>query len=41
MNIFTLGDNAVCAKARRGRLYCFQEKPDGFREFNVYKMNWE
>jgi hypothetical protein len=41
MNILTLGDAYVCAKSRRGRLYCFQEKPDGFREFSVYRMNWE
>jgi hypothetical protein len=41
MNILTLGDAHVCAKSKRGRLYCFQEKPDGFREFNVYNMKWE
>ncbi len=41
MNSLTLGDAHVCAKSRRERLYCFQEKPDGFREFNVYLMNWE
>jgi hypothetical protein len=41
MNILTLGDAYVCAKSRRERLYCFQEKPDGFHEFNVYRMNWD
>lgn len=41
MNILTLGDAYVCAKSRRERLYCFQEKSDGFREFHVYRMNWE
>jgi len=41
MNILTLGDAYVCAKSKRERLYCFQEKPDGFQEFNVYRMNWE
>lgn len=41
MNISTLGDAYPCAKSRRGRLYCFQEKPDAFREFNIYKMRWE
>ncbi len=41
MNILTLGDNEVCAKAKRGRLYCFREKPDGFREFIIYRMSWE
>jgi len=41
MNILTQGDAYVCAKSRGKYLYCFQEKPDGFREFNVYLMNWE
>ena len=41
MNILTLGDAYVCAKSRKECLYCFQEKPDGFREFNVYRMKWE
>lgn len=41
MNILTLGDNEVLAEAGNGRLYCFQEKPDGYREFAVYRMIWE
>ena len=41
MNIFTLGDAYACVKSKRDRLYCFQEKPDGFREFNVYRMRWK
>lgn len=41
LNIFVEGDRTVCAQAKGERLYCFQEKPDGFREFNVYRMNWE
>jgi len=41
LNVLTLGDANICAKSRHGRLYCFQEKPDGFREFKVYQMNWE
>jgi hypothetical protein len=41
MNILTLGDAYVCAKSRKDRLYCFKEKPDGFHEFNVYRMKWE
>lgn len=41
MNILTLGDAYACVKSRRDRLYCFQEKSDGFREFNVYRMRWE
>ena len=41
MNILTLGDAYACVKSKRDRLYYFQEKPDGFREFNVYRMRWE
>jgi hypothetical protein len=41
LNILILGDAYPCAKSRLGRLYCFQEKPDGFREFNIYKMSWK
>ena len=41
MNILTLGDAYACVKSKRDRLYCFQEKPDGFREFNVYRMRWK
>jgi hypothetical protein len=41
MNILTLGDAYACAKSRRERIYCFQEKPDGFREFNVFRMRWD
>ena len=41
LNILSVGDRTICARAKGERLYCFQEKPDGFREFNVYKMNWE
>jgi hypothetical protein len=41
MKILTLGDAYVCAKSRRDRLYCFQEKSDGFREFNVFRMRWD
>jgi len=41
MNILTFGDAYACAKSRRGRLYCFQEKSDGYREFKIYRMMWE
>lgn len=41
MNILSLGDAYICAKSKNDRLYCFQEKLDGFREFNVYRMIWE
>ncbi|MBN1273060.1 MAG: 6-bladed beta-propeller [Candidatus Aminicenantes bacterium] len=41
MNILTLGDTEILAEARGGRLYCFQDKSDGYREFVVYRMTWE
>jgi hypothetical protein len=41
MNILFVGDREICAKAKGGYLYCFQEKPDGFREFHTYRMSWE
>jgi hypothetical protein len=41
LNILFVGDREICGKAEEGRLYCFQEKPDGFREFLVYRMKWE
>lgn len=41
LNILTLGDANICVKSRNGRLYCFQEKPDGFRVFQVYSIHWE
>lgn len=41
LNILFVGDRVICAQAKGGRLYCFQEKPDGFREFHVYRMKWE
>jgi hypothetical protein len=41
LNISTPGDAEACVKAKNGRLYCFREKPDGFREFVVSRMIWE
>jgi hypothetical protein len=41
LNILFVGDREVCAKAKGRHLYCFQEKPDGFREFVIYRMSWE
>ena len=40
LNVLTLGDANICAKSRNSRFYCFQEKPDGFREFQVYQISW-
>ena len=41
LNILTLGDANISVKSRHGRLYCFQEKPDGYRKFQIYSMHWE
>lgn len=41
LKIYTWGEFAVCAQVKRNRLYCFEEKDDGFRAFKVYKMKWE
>jgi len=41
LKIYYEGDRMVCARVKRGRLYCFEEKQDKFREFKVYKMRWE
>lgn len=40
INIITAGDRNVCAKFTNGRLYCFEEKPDSFRVFKSYRLNW-
>ena len=40
LNIVTLGDRRLCARFTNGRLYCFQEKPDSFREFKCYRLEW-
>ena len=39
-NIFTTGDKNVCARFKNERLYCFEEKPDSFRVFKSYKLDW-
>lgn len=41
LKIFTWGEIRASAKAKNGKLYCFEEKDDGFRVFKVYKMIWE
>jgi len=41
LNILTWGDIAACGQATRNRLYCFQERPDGYRVFKVYKIVWQ
>ncbi len=38
LKIHSWGDIAVCAQVKRNRLYCFEEKADGYRMFKVYKM---
>ena len=39
--LYTGGEIFAFAKIRDNRLYCFQEKEDGYRVFKVYKMIWE
>ena len=41
LNILSGGDIFALAGAMRGRLYCFQEKGDGFNIFKVYRLIWE
>lgn len=41
LNIYSWGEMEVCAKAKRERLYCLQEKESGYRKLAVYKMKWE
>jgi hypothetical protein len=41
LNILSGGDVFALAGAKRDRLYCFQEKGDGFNIFKVYRLIWE
>jgi hypothetical protein len=41
LNILTWGEIVACGQVTRNRLYCFQERADGFRIFKVYKIFWE
>jgi len=38
--ILSGGEIFAFAKVKNDRLYCLQEKDDGFRIFKVYNMNW-
>lgn len=40
LRILSWGDIAACAQAMRNRLYCFQEREDGYRVFKVYQLLW-
>jgi len=40
MVFFSLWDIQY-ATARKGRIYCLQKKPNGYKELLVYKINWE
>jgi hypothetical protein len=40
LDILTWGDIAACGQVSRDRLYCFQDRADGFRVFKVYKLLW-
>jgi len=39
--ILSGGEIFAFAKIKNNRLYCFQDKKDGYRIFKVYNMNWE
>ena len=41
LHILTWGEIAACGQATRNRLYCLQEREDGYRVFKVYKMLWQ
>jgi len=40
LKILSGGEIFAYAQVRRNRLYCFEEKEEGFRVFKVYKMIW-
>lgn len=41
LDILTWGEIAACGQVSRDRLYCFQERQDGYRTFKVYKLVWQ
>jgi len=41
LRVFAPGDRFAAVRFRNGKLYAFEEKPDGYREFCVYRMIWE
>lgn len=41
LEILSGGEVFACAMAKRGRLYCFQEKETGFNAFKVCQLVWE
>ena len=41
LHIMTGGEIFAFAMIKRNRLYCLQEREDGFRDFKVYRMIWE
>ena len=40
LHILSWGDIAASAQATRNRLYCFQEREDGYRVFMIYRLLW-
>jgi hypothetical protein len=40
LDIHTWGDIAACGQVSRDKLYCLQDRADGFRVFKVYKLLW-
>jgi hypothetical protein len=40
LNILSAGEDFAYGMMKRGRLYCFQDKGDGFNVFKVFKLVW-
>ena len=41
LDVYRWGWGEMNAKAKENRLYVVQEKESGYKEFVVYRMNWE
>jgi hypothetical protein len=40
LRILAVGDREAAVRFKNAKLYAMQEKPDGFREFKIYRMLW-
>lgn len=40
LRVFTEGDRSAAVRFKNGKLYAFEEKPDGYRAFCIYRMTW-
>jgi hypothetical protein len=41
LDILTWGEIAACGQVSRDKLYCFQDRADGYRVFKVYRLVWQ